>query len=120
MSYGKDLRKRVLEFVAEGGSKAEAARRFSIHPSTVYEWLKTPDVIEPKKTRNCTPRKYTYEQLESFIQDYPDAFLKEIASHFNTSVGSIFHSLKKMKITRKKRPLGIEKALKRPKNDENI
>lgn len=37
MSYGKDLRKRVLDFVAEGGSKAEAARRFRIHPSTVYD-----------------------------------------------------------------------------------
>lgn len=103
MSYGKDLRKRVLDFVAEGGSKAEAARRFCVHPSTVYEWLKTPTIYEAKKTRERTPQRYTYKQLSDFLDQHPDAFLKEIASHFGVSIGSITHSLKKMKITRKKR-----------------
>lgn len=103
MSYGKDLRKRVLDFVAKGGSKAEAARRFSVHPSTVYEWLKTPAVYEAKKVRERTPQKYTYEQLNAYLEKHPDAFLKEIAAHFDVSIGSITHSLKKMKITRKKR-----------------
>lgn len=120
MSYGKDLRKRVLDFVAEGGSKAEAARRFRIHPSTVYDWLQTPDIVEPKKTRNYTPRKYTYEQLELFLQENPDSLLKEIALHFGVSVGSIFHSLKKMKITRKKRLSDTEKVLNPRKKEDNI
>lgn len=95
MRYEKDFRKRVLDFVADGGSKAEAARRFCVDPSTVYEWLKTPSVYEAKKVRERTPQKYTYEQLDVFPEKHPDAFLKEIALHFGVSIGSITHSLEK-------------------------
>ena len=31
MTYSTDLRKRVLDFIQSGGTKAEAARRFSVN-----------------------------------------------------------------------------------------
>ena len=43
MTYSSDLRERVLDFVASGGSKTQAAKRFSLHRSTVHEWLKQPE-----------------------------------------------------------------------------
>jgi transposase len=48
MSYSLDLRRRVMEFVASGGGKSEAARRFSVGSQTVYDWLKRKD-LAPKR-----------------------------------------------------------------------
>ena len=39
MSYSSDLRKRVLDFVNNGGSKAEAERTFSVSRRTLYNGL---------------------------------------------------------------------------------
>ena len=36
MAYSEDLRKRVLDLMAEGGSKKAAAERFNVGFSTVY------------------------------------------------------------------------------------
>ena len=48
MAYSLDLRKRVLDFIATGGSKTEASRRFSVARSTLYKWLNAPEnVINP-------------------------------------------------------------------------
>ncbi len=38
MWCSKDWRKRVLDFVANGGSKAEAAKRFQVGIASVYRW----------------------------------------------------------------------------------
>lgn len=40
MRRSLDLHKRVVEFVRDGGSKAEAARRFKVGETSVYRWLK--------------------------------------------------------------------------------
>ncbi|MCL2022355.1 MAG: IS630 transposase-related protein [Betaproteobacteria bacterium] len=47
MAYSKDFRCLVLDFVANGGSKAEAARRFGISRQSVFDWLKHPPDHKP-------------------------------------------------------------------------
>jgi len=110
MSYGKDLRKRVLDFIANGGSKAQAARVYQIHVSTIYSWLKQPADYEPAKTRNYSARKYDRAELARYVQANPDKLIREIAAHFHVSSCSIIHSLKKLGITRKKNRSGTSKA----------
>ncbi len=39
MRYSQDGRKRVLDFIAAGGSKAEASRRFGVSRRCIYNWL---------------------------------------------------------------------------------
>ncbi len=39
MTYSIDLRKRVVEFVQGGGSKAEASRRYKVSLWCVNDWL---------------------------------------------------------------------------------
>ena len=51
MAYSEDLRERVLDFVAEGGSKQAAAERFNAGFSTVYLWCKTPEKVRAEKPR---------------------------------------------------------------------
>ena len=49
MAYSTDLRKRVLDFVNTGGSKAEAERTFGVSRRTIYNWLETEDPLVCEK-----------------------------------------------------------------------
>jgi len=40
LAYSEDLRKRVVDFVEQGGSEAEAQRLFQVSEWCVYDWLK--------------------------------------------------------------------------------
>ena len=50
MSYSIDLRHKVLEYIAKGGTQLDAAKHFNINPKTIYRWKK-------RKTLAATPRK---------------------------------------------------------------
>ena len=49
MAYSTDLRKRVLDFINNGGSKAAAERTFCVSRRTIYNWLEAEDP-SPAKT----------------------------------------------------------------------
>src|ERR1700756_3684211 len=93
MAYGIDYRRRVIDFVKEGGSKLEAARLFKVHPETVYEWLKRGEDLSPRpaKTRR---RKIDKEALRRHVREYPDAFLRERAAVFKVTPEAIFYLMK--------------------------
>jgi transposase len=48
MTYSLDLRQRVVDFVKNGGSKAEASRVYEVSEWCVYEWCKRIE-LKPKK-----------------------------------------------------------------------
>ncbi|RKU08072.1 hypothetical protein C6501_16915 [Candidatus Poribacteria bacterium] len=50
MAHSADLRKRILEFIEDGGKKAEAARRFTVTRSTIDRWLVADAPFAIKKT----------------------------------------------------------------------
>ncbi|MBR1485799.1 MAG: hypothetical protein IJ597_00905 [Synergistaceae bacterium] len=52
-------------------------------------------------------RKIAPEKLKEYVQAKPDAYLREIAVMFDCSSTAIRKSLKKLNITRKKRPRAI-------------
>ena len=99
--YSLDLRQRVVEFVQEGGTKAEAARRYRVAPSTVYSWLNRAD-LKPTLAKRRR-RKLDWNALRDHVKQHPDARLVERAAHFGVTISSIHYALKEMKITRKKR-----------------
>ena len=49
MAYSQDWRERVLDLVADGGSKKAAAERFNVGLSTVFLWCKTPEKLAAEK-----------------------------------------------------------------------
>ena len=59
MAYSLDLRKRVLAFIAAGGSKTQASQRFSVARSTLF------DVLSSLKAGDsyCLMSKCEYSQL---------------------------------------------------------
>ena len=103
MSYSSDFRKCVLDFVNNGGSKAEASRQFGISRTIIYEWLAAEDPLTSKRPGPQGPRTLDYQALQQHVADFPDATQQERAAHFGVSKHGIWYALKKLNITRKKR-----------------
>ena len=47
-------------------------------------------------------QKIPLEELKDFVEAHPDAFLREIAAHFDCAVPSVWAALKQIKVTLKK------------------
>ena len=103
MTYSTDLRKRVLDFIHNGGSKAAAERIFGVSRRTIYNWLAAEDPFAAEKPGPKGPRHIDYDALEQHVVDFPDATLAERAKHFGVSRNGIFYAFSKRSITRKKR-----------------
>ena len=103
MAYSTDLRKRVLDFIDNGGSKAAAKRTFGVSRRTIYTWLESEAPFACEKPGPKGPRDIDYDALEQHVADFPDATLTERAKHFGVSKNGIFYALSKLNITRNKR-----------------
>ena len=103
MAYSTDLRKRILDFIDKGGSKAAAERTFGVSRRTIYNWLEAETPLTYEKPGPKGPRSIDYDALEQHVADFPDNTLTERAKHFGVSTNGIFYALSKLNITRKKR-----------------
>jgi transposase len=101
MSYSIDLRKRVVDYVENGGRIAQAAVLFKVGRATIYRWLGRSD-LQPTKIKR-RKRKLDWQALEKDVKENPDARLIDRAKKFGTRPSAICYALKEMKITRKKR-----------------
>jgi len=110
MAHSVDLRKRILDFIEDNGTKAEASRRFAVARSTIDRWLAADDPFAIKKTGPKKMRVIDEEALKKHVADFPDLTQKERAAHFGVSEFCINYGLRKLGITRKKRPSDINNA----------
>ena len=105
MSYSVDYRKRVLEYLEEGHTQAEAKKVFKVGITTIKEWKK--QLAERgtlvQKIRKRKARVYPSDKLRDYIEKHPQALLKEIAEHFGGSISGANSALAREKITLKKR-----------------
>lgn len=102
MRCSSDLRKRVIDYVRGGGSKAEAARRFQVSRASVYNWVNAKDALSYQKPGPRRPRKLDWEALKDHAQAHDDWTYKERARHFGVSYYCVWHAMHKMGLTRKK------------------
>lgn len=102
-AYALDLRERVVKFVNQGGSKAEAARRFDLARSSVYRYLDAArtGALAPKKSWGHW-RKLDPQKLRGHVQKHPDATLKELQTVFGVSHQAIWVRLGQLGFTLKK------------------
>ena len=88
----------------EGHSKRATAEVFKVSPSTLQKWksqLKETGSLEPKKRRD-TWRKIYPSRLKMYLEQHPDAYLKEMAEEFDCSAFAIAKAIQRLNITRKK------------------
>ena len=100
MAYGIDYRRRVIDFVKEGGSKRDAARLFKVSRETVYQWLGRGDDLSPRPAQTRR-RKLDKAALMRHTKDHPDALLRERAAHFGVHVNAVWTALGKLKVVKK-------------------
>ncbi len=97
-----DLRKRVVDFVRGGGSKAEAARRFGVGEASVYRWVKASDPLSYEKPGPRCGWRLDREALRAHVEAHDDMTYAERARHFGVSESCIWYGLRRLGISRKK------------------
>ena len=104
MSYDLKYRHRAIEYWNAGHSVRKTAEVFSVSTRTLQDWkkrLKETGKLEPKIRRE-TWRKIDPDRLRKYVEQHPDAYLKEMAEEFNCSDVAILKALRRLKISRKK------------------
>ena len=103
MAYSTDFKQGALDYIKEGHSHVEAAKVFDVGVRTLFTWEKiTWTRILRAEKRVVKKQKIPLEELKDFVEAHPDAFLREIAAHFDCAVPSVWSALKQIKVTLKK------------------
>ena len=101
------FRKRVVDYILDGGKKVDAQKIFQIGKDTIFRWLNqyadTNGDLQPKKQTVFRDKKVSDEKLLAFVEKYPDATLKEIGTQFKIKESSVHYRLKKLEVTLKKK-----------------
>jgi transposase len=109
MAYSKDYRKRALELLGEGQSCRAVSETLGIDRKTLYTWKKRNE--EGQLGASYPKRRGAYRineaAIKAHLEEHPDAYLAELAVVAGGSTHGVRHALKRMGITRKKRPLSI-------------
>jgi len=107
VSYSLDLRERVVKRAEKTNNMLETSREFEIGYETVRKWMRAyreENRLTPKEAYRQEPYKLNWEEVEEFVKENPDWYQLEYASYFNVSRGQICKVLKRLGITRKKKP----------------
>lgn len=121
MTYSIDLRKRVLEYVEKGFTVREAVAIFGISVRSIRTWIKRKkEGILPPKKREANPRKIETSLLIKYLDENPDAYLREIADVFGVTIPAVFYACKRLKITLKKRSRSTRKEIMKRENNISI
>lgn len=115
MAYSTDLRTKALDYIEKGGSKEEASRIFGVTIRTLFNWIKRKKIgcLAPSKRKERKPHKIENERLKAYVQEHPDAYLREIAQSLGAAVTTVFYACKRLKINLKKRPHSIKSEMRK-------
>jgi transposase len=102
-AYSMDLRKRIVKFVSDGGTKAEAARRFKVSRWTVYRYHDAAQSgdLAPKPCGGSAKR-FGDDALRREVKDKPSATLKAHGRALGVSHNAVWKRLRQLAITFKK------------------
>jgi transposase len=90
IAYNKQYRTRVVEYVLEGHTQVEASSAFKVCFTSINRWLAS------YKASGSTGGGYTVGgrghkkidpgELKAYMDEYPDALLKEVAQEFSCCI----------------------------------
>lgn len=118
-AYSCDLRKRVIDAVASGTSRHEAAELFGIAVSTAVKWWqhwRDTGSAEPKPRGGSTSRLEEHTTLIlGLVKELPDSTFMELLAalrkrRIRTSRSALWRFFERHNITFKKKPAGRRTA----------
>ena len=106
MAYESKFRERVLKYLEKGHTIKEAHEAFEVGTTTIKEWkkLKAETGCLEKRPLKRTAKKLCPEQLKAYVNSKPDSYQDEIAEAFSCTQSAVSYALKRLGITRKKKP----------------
>lgn len=113
-AYSIDLRKKVIEFIAQGNTQKLAAQLYNLNKATVNRWWlrnKKEGHINPRKNLGKKP-KVTKEDFEIYISENLNFTTADMGKHFNISSPGALYWLRKFGFSYKKKPLPVWKQTK--------
>jgi transposase len=112
--YSLDLRKKVINYLEQGGIQKTASEIFDLHKNTVNRWW-----MRYKQEGDCAARtrlgyksKVDMRGLEFFVKTNPNTKLSEVGSRFGISGVHASRLLKQMGFSYKKKPSPMWKRTK--------
>jgi len=104
MGYSEDLRKRVVEYLGEGHTLENTKAVFKVGISSIRRWKEQLDEQGHLKNKplNRTFKKLDPQKLSAYVEEHPDAYLREIGDIFGCTDEAVRQALGKLRITRKK------------------
>jgi transposase len=112
MTYSLDLRKKAVEYLDAVGNREKVVEAFNISLRRLEGWiLRRDENYLPPKQRKSSPSKIDDQQLRLFVRKHPNAYLREIAEKFETTLQAGFYPSKRLKISLKKRPLTTKREM---------
>jgi transposase len=121
MTYSYDLREKALSYIENGGTKKSASKIFGVTIRTLDNWIvrNKKGVLAPKRRRS-SPSKINSDQLRQYIQEHPDAYLKEIAKQFGSTLQAVFYACRRLKITLKKRSRSTRNGMNKSESNSRM
>ena len=89
-----DFRKKVINFVKDGGTITKSAHTFGIGIASIYRWLSRP-ILSATKVKSHQ-RKLDLEELEKDVKQNLESKLSDRAKKFGVNPTAIFYALKRM------------------------
>ena len=71
MPYSLDFKKKVINFVENGGMLTKAAHIFGIGRASIYRWLSRPKLSATKV--KSSQRKLDWKELEKDVKQNPES-----------------------------------------------
>ena len=95
---------------------SQTAATFNLSRNTLYLWIRLKKQTGSLKHQvtGLNAVKLDRQKLAQYVEQHPDAYLHEIAKHFDCTPAAVCYALKQMGMTRKKRP-PLTKNKTRPK-----
>jgi transposase len=103
-AYSIDLRTRIVKSVKDGGSMAEASRKFKVCYKSVQRYVSMAEDgggLEPKP-QGGSEKKFGDDALRREVEARPSATLGALGKALGVSDVAILKRLRKLKITLKK------------------
>ena len=109
MTYSTDFRRKVLSIKEREQLSFEAiAQRVEVGKASVFRWSKASEV---RRTGHKPATQIDREKLKQDVEPYPDAYQYERAQRLRVSQRGIGYTLKRLRISRKKKPVHILKPI---------
>lgn len=103
--YSNDLRERVIAYYDEEHTQYATCAVFQISRATLNNWLRQRRemghiALQPRPQER--QRKLNRANLQSYLEQHPDAYLEEIGTVFGVSGSAIFYACQRWGLVRKK------------------